>query len=247
MSNIPINIPNVKFIDYRDEIWGDSYNWSFARSLSQVDRLVIHHSVTTRNASPQAIALLHKARGWAGIGYHIVITENGDVYYCGDIGTGRANVANQNQRVIGILLVGTFMNGEQPTKAQIRSAHYVCKYFQTQFPALTKITGWDQVVGHKEMQATACPGDTWKNVTNDVFSQIKNFKENSPEPSNPSPNPSNDDYYRITFKGKQLIATKRNPLDYIKELETKLNAIVKITNETKTSIPVSKLKEILRK
>ncbi len=139
-ANTPLNPTGVvKYVDYRDPIWGDSYNWSWNRPLSQVQYLVIHHTVTSHEATPDDIALLHKARGWAGIGYHFVITKDGTVYYVGDIGTARANVADMNEKVIGITMVGDFTKYD-PTDAQIKSAHFLCKYFIENTPALTNVT-----------------------------------------------------------------------------------------------------------
>ncbi len=98
MSNTHLAIPALgdKFVDYRQPIWGDSFTWSWERKLSEIKYLVIHHSVTSHDATPDDIALLHKARGWAGIGYHFVITKDGRVWYVGDLETARANVKNKN-------------------------------------------------------------------------------------------------------------------------------------------------------
>lgn len=160
-ANTPLNPQGVvKYVDYRDPIWGDSYNWSWNRPLSQVEYLVIHHTVTSADATPDDIALLHKARGWGGIGYHFVITKDGTVYYVGDIGTARANVADMNEKVIGITMVGDFTQYD-PTDTQIKSAHYLCKYFIENYPALTKVQDWSALVGHKDLTATACPGTEW--------------------------------------------------------------------------------------
>lgn len=75
--NTPLTIPDAKFMDYRDKIWGDSYNWSWNRPLSQVQYLVIHHTVTSHDATPDDIALLHKARGWCFPLTTEVLTNNG--------------------------------------------------------------------------------------------------------------------------------------------------------------------------
>lgn len=161
MSNIPLNPPDIDFVDYRDPIWGDSYNWSWNRPLNLAQYLVIHHSVTIHEATPDDIALLHKARGWGGIGYHFVITKDGTVYYVGDIGTARANVKSMNEKVIGICLIGDFTK-HLPSDQQIISAHKLCQFFISNYPALENITGWDKMlVGHKDLQSTACPGSSW--------------------------------------------------------------------------------------
>lgn len=258
MSNIILNPPSdIKFVDYRQKIWGDSFTWSFARTMKQVTKITVHHSVTKLEATPDDIALLHKARGWAGIGYHLVITKDGTVWYCGDIGTARAAVANNNEKTIAILLVGTFMNGAQPTAAQIESCSKLCHFFMEKYPALTEITGWEDIIGHQEAikfwstaTSTACPGDTWKAGPKPVFNQVRDFKVSpvtpQPNPQPPTPTPPSDTLFRVMQGTKQLGAFKRNPLDYIKDLEKTLNGSQSTVFGTLSdSEKIAKLKEIL--
>ena len=213
-ANTPLNIPDVDFVDYRDEIWGDSYNWSWNRPLSQVAYLAIHHTVTKATQDSKAdvdyIARLHKDRGWDGVGYHIIITRDGKVWYVGDIGTARANVANMNEKVIGISMIGDFTK-YLPSDAQISAAHKVCKFFISKYPALTNITNWNNLVGHKDLQATACPGSSW---SSDMKWRIETGTVYTP------PEPV-DNKYRVTFEKKQVWEGDYNPIPKIKELEEK--------------------------
>jgi len=221
MSNISIT-PDLKgysFDDYRNDIWGDSFNWSFNRTLSQVVKLVIHHSVTnTSNKSArqqaQDIALLHKARGWAGIGYHFVIARDGTVLYVGDIGQGRVNVANNNEKVIGICLAGDFTK-ELPSAHQILAANRLCDFFLFHSTNLPNIKSWDDVWGHKDCtawpgsEATICPSPAWRDQGDALRNRIisGNYKgypdrENAkgvelvptptpqPTPNDPEPTPT---------------------------------------------------------
>lgn len=191
-ANTPLYIEPLinrgKWRDYRSPIWGDSYNWSWNRKSTQIRYLVIHHTVTKHTATPDDIALLHKARGWGGIGYHFVITKDGVVHYVGDIGTARANVANKNELVIGIALIGDFTK-HLPSDAQILSAHDLCKFFLYSAPSIPNVNGWEDVVGHKELQATACPGNDWKDTASSLYSRIKGRIPYSPEPVPPNPAP----------------------------------------------------------
>lgn len=241
MSNIIVSPPadKVRFIDYRNPIWGDSYNWAFARRLDQVSKLAIHHSVTIHDATPDDIALLHKARGWGGIGYHFVITKDGTIYYVGDIGTGRANIANNNEKIIGICLVGDFTRF-LPTSAQIFATKYLCEYFMNSFPALVNIRTWEDVIGHQEAikfwpnaTATACPASNWKNVADGIYYRMRDGigyePVTPPPPPNPNPNPPTDMLYRVTQMGIQLGAFKANPIAVIeayKKLEDQLKTVI---------------------
>jgi len=174
MSDTPLFIPDLKdrFVDYRKDIWGDSFNWSWNRKTTEIKYLVIHHSASIHEGTPDDIALFHKARGWGGVGYHFIITKDGKVWYVGDIGTARANVANMNEKVIGICLIGDFTE-YLPSDEQIESTHLLCKFLLEQ-PQWPNIKDWDDVVGHKELDATACPGDSWdKSQEGDMWWRVK--------------------------------------------------------------------------
>jgi len=195
MANTPLSpqklIEMGKWHDYRQGIWGDSFNWSWVRPWSQLQGLLIHHSVTKHEATPDDIALLHKARGWAGIGYHFVITKDGMVHYVGDISTARAHVLNKNEKFLGIVMVGDFTK-HLPSDEQIISAHELCKFFFFQTPSLPTLTGWSQLGGHKDQQATACPGSSWGG--GDMRDRIINRIPYTPAPQPPTPEPPATDW-----------------------------------------------------
>lgn len=166
MARTDLSIPVLgnKFVDIRETIPGDSFNWSWTRPLSQVNYLAIHHTAGPDTQTPTEIALYHiNNNGWTGVGYHFLIAKDGTVFYVGDISTARANVANLNEQVLGICLIGSFISGRQPTNAQIDSVAKLCDFFINNYPALTNVTSWDDVRGHKELpgQSTVCPGDAW--------------------------------------------------------------------------------------
>lgn len=183
MANTPLHIPALverqRFIDYRQQVRGNSFNWSWNRRPDEVLYLVVHHSVTEANKEPRAqvdeIADIHvDTRGWGGIGYHFVITDDGTAWYVGDVGTARANVKNINEKVIGICLVGDFTQ-HNPTDEQILSAHDLCQFFLSQHSVWPKLHSWEASVrGHKELQSTACPGTSWKGAPDSLFERIKN-------------------------------------------------------------------------
>lgn len=165
MARIDLTIPSfTSLVDLRDSIPGDSFNWSWTRPLSQVNYLAIHHTAGPETQTPEQIANFHiQSNGWGGIGYHFLVDRNGVVYYVGDISTARANVANLNDAVIGICLIGSFMAGREPSDQQLSSVRVLCDFFINNYPALTNLNSWDQVKGHKELpgQSTACPGENW--------------------------------------------------------------------------------------
>ncbi len=173
MGNFTFQVPALgnKFIDYRTQIMGNSYTWHWVRPMSQVKYLCIHHSAGPANQTPNDIARYHvKSLGWGGVGYHFIITPNGTCYYVGDLTTARAHVYNYNHLALGICLIGTFMNGQLPSKAQINSAHLLCSQLLFRTPELPGTDGWEDLVGHKQLGATACPGDSWDQYRQKIIS-----------------------------------------------------------------------------
>src|SRR5206468_3619949 len=107
-----------------------NFNWNWIRTLEQVNFLAIHHTASEDTQTPQEIANYHiNQNGWGGIGYHFLIAKDGTIFYVGDILTARANVANLNEQVIGIALIGNFTQGKIPSSEQIDSAHKLCEFF----------------------------------------------------------------------------------------------------------------------
>ena len=184
MSKIDLTIPSLgnKFVDLRDQLPGDSYNFSWVRPLSQVNFLAIHATGTPDTQTPQEIANYHiNINGWGGIGYHFLISADGVVFYVGDIFTARANVANLNEQVLGICLMGNFTEGRVPTNEQLDSAHKLCEFF-IKFAGLPNVTSWDKVRGHKELpnQSTPCPGDDWNTWRIQIVEGVSTSYEVSP-------------------------------------------------------------------
>lgn len=173
MSRIDLNIPSLgnKFADIRDTMPGDSFNWSWIRPLSQVKYLAIHHSAASDIQTPTEIANFHiKSNGWGGIGYHFLVAKDGTVYYVGDIGTARANVEGLNEQVIGICLVGNFIDGNLPSAAQLDSTNKLCN-FLVNFTELSNVNSRDSIRAHSELpgQSTTCPGDSWGSWKENLF------------------------------------------------------------------------------
>lgn len=175
-TDLVISALGSKFIDIRDSIPGDSFEWSWIRPFSVVKYLAIHHSASPDTQTPTEIANYHiNNNSWGGIGYHFVVSRDGLVYYVGDIATARANVSNLNDQVIGICLIGNFTGGRMPTAEQIDSVHKLCEFFINNYASLTNLNSWDVVMGHKELpgQATACPGDDWPSWKQKIISGLQ--------------------------------------------------------------------------
>lgn len=76
--------------------------------MTEINQIVVHCSDSPlgRGDDAETIHRWHRERGWSGIGYHYVITEDGTVqngrpeYWSG------AHVRNHNRGSIGVCLIG---------------------------------------------------------------------------------------------------------------------------------------------
>lgn len=125
---------------------------------AETNRIIIHHTglPKDRDMTAAEIHMLHRDRlGWAGIGYHYVIRKNGMIERGRGWNMVGAHAAENNKDSVGIALAGNFCIGS-PTPAQINSLVSLlvtlCGVYQLVPDELS-------VIGHRDVNATACPGD----------------------------------------------------------------------------------------
>lgn len=85
----------------------------------RITAIAVHHTAGfyyTPDASQAAeimhLIMIHEghvARGFGGIGYHIVVFASGRAYIVCNFDQWGANVAGENDHVLGLCAVGTFM------------------------------------------------------------------------------------------------------------------------------------------
>jgi len=129
-------------------------NLKFSGSLTKrksTKRVIIHHSASP-DVPASTIHGWHLGQKWSGIGYHFVIRAGGAIERGrpeGKIGAHSGSAGNGDS--IGIVLTGNFETGK-PTAAQMESLVWLLKEY------LPGKYGLLQVIGHKDVMATACPG-----------------------------------------------------------------------------------------
>jgi N-acetylmuramoyl-L-alanine amidase len=121
------------------------------------DCIVVHHIGMANNddVSAETGHQWHLNQGWSGIGYHFIIRKDGTIEEGRPLGTIGAHVYGENRHTIGINLVGNFENAV-PTEAQKASAARLIASLCTVYQ-LDPV--WQSTVkGHRDLNATACPG-----------------------------------------------------------------------------------------
>lgn len=102
----------------------------------------------------------HLARGWAGIGYHYLIPDDGTIICCRSTLHAGAHVMSNNSGRIGVNMPGTL--GDIPTKRQARALDWLLRNAHTPAMPCAHRTHRDLLplprLGHKDLMATSCPG-----------------------------------------------------------------------------------------
>lgn len=181
MSNHTFYVPTLKNAGAWQDLRGrypGGYGWRGDRPLSAIIKTTEHHSVTDPQGSlikeADYIKKIHvDGNKWGGIGYHFIISSevvNGyaKVGYVGDIGSIRAHAPDTkgkyvkagsgNYYYIGVCIVGQ-NHQVMPTPEQLRSAHELQKeLIFAENKRLPNLKDWNDMVPHKELDYTSCPG-----------------------------------------------------------------------------------------
>jgi len=118
-------------------------------------RATIHHTDTSP-ANPAArvrsIDADHRARGWDGCGYHLLVAEDGGVFFGRPLDRQGAHVKGENEGNLGIALIGNYSDRAPPEAALASVRRLLAWAFETWG------FGPEAVYFHKELKATECPG-----------------------------------------------------------------------------------------
>jgi N-acetylmuramoyl-L-alanine amidase len=125
--------------------------------------LIIHHSASAQTTKIAEVDKWHRARGFAGIGYHYFVeiaTANlhGSMSSRGHLKAARsdtkigAHCLGMNDKALGLCVAGNYETGamsEAIYQDVLAAVCHICKTYH--IPA-------SQVFGHRDKYATACPG-----------------------------------------------------------------------------------------
>ena len=146
---------------------------SIKKARRPVNELIWHCAATPegKDFTVKDIDAWHKARGWAGIGYHYVVYRDGTIKLGRDIEHTGAHVENHNVGTIGACYIGGLdRRGKNPkdtrTVEQRASMLWLTK-------ELAKVYGLAKISGHNQYAQKACPSF---DVRTDQLGNIPGFK-----------------------------------------------------------------------
>ena len=136
------------------------------------DCIVVHHIGMPNNddVSAETVHEWHLNQGWAGIGYHFLIRKDGTIEQGRPLGTVGAHVYGENRHTVGINLAGNFELGD-PTEAQTAAAARLIASLCTVYQLDPRWQG--PVKGHRDLNATACPGRSLYAQLPDIVQQAR--------------------------------------------------------------------------
>ena len=115
-------------------------------------RIIIHHSATNGDVAASTVHQWHLDKGWSGIGYHYLIRTSGVIERGRPENTIGAHAGSAgNSDSIGICLAGNFTQNV-PNPKQIDALIALINDIMGRCGKL-------QIIGHKDVMATACPGE----------------------------------------------------------------------------------------
>ena len=118
---------------------------------------VLHHTGGAAGEDPDVaeVDAIHRRLGWAGIGYHFLIRRDGTVEAGRPAFAVGAHAEGVNAESVGVALCGNFCE-DVPTGAQIESCAMLLALLSL---SLGFEANAEHIVGHRDLSATACPGD----------------------------------------------------------------------------------------
>lgn len=146
------------------------YNWAEGlKEGNMPKRLIIHHSATENEESPEEIHKFHLEKGWSGIGYHFYIRKDGTIYRGRDENFIGSHAKTANYNTLGICLEGNFEK-EGLKEEQKKSLINLGFYLSLKYPI-------KDILPHRDVVDTLCPGSLFplETIKNEIINYIKYF------------------------------------------------------------------------
>ncbi len=131
--------------------------YTYAEPLAtRYQTVVVHHSVINEGNNAESLRQImttHRdQRGWADVGYHYLVGQDGGVYEGRVLGARGAHVAGFNTGSVGVCLIGDY-TADVPPVAQINAARELILWLA----GALRLT---HIAAHNDFNPdTQCPGD----------------------------------------------------------------------------------------
>ncbi|MBU0648215.1 N-acetylmuramoyl-L-alanine amidase, partial [Patescibacteria group bacterium] len=166
--------------------------WEDDMEHARIDQVIIHHTAANDNtpidpeATIRGIYYFHTIeRGWGDIGYNYLVDHHGNIYEGrkGGLGVVAAHAYGFNHGSVGISVLGNYEE-EYPADNSIDAVVDLISFisFQTDLNLESVLTlngeSYDAVSGHRDVNATACPGEKFYELLPDIIDQAIDASQN---------------------------------------------------------------------
>ena len=138
--------------------WDGTYKTGF-RNPADIDTIIVHHSGPP-NGTLESHARYHASKWGAGIAYHIAI-DQGQIKQVNDLRSFTYHAGGNNTYTVGIVVNRDLTNND--LTAEERRLLYAA------ILSVKAVLPIKQILGHKEVAATACPVTSMPRIREDIF------------------------------------------------------------------------------
>ena len=133
------------------------------RSKRRIDEIIVHCTATPEGQprTVEQIRQQHKAQGWSDIGYHILVTLDGQAHLGRDMDISGAHAEGHNSHSIGVCYVGGVENrpgvAYKDLKAKDTRTEAQKATLMALLMDLRKLYPKARTIGHRDVSSKACP------------------------------------------------------------------------------------------
>lgn len=133
------------------------------RSKRRIDEIIVHCTATPEGQprTVEQIRQQHKAQGWSDIGYHILVTLDGQAHLGRDMDISGAHADGHNSHSIGVCYVGGVENrpgvAYKDLKAKDTRTDAQKATLMALLMDLRKLYPKARIIGHRDVSRKACP------------------------------------------------------------------------------------------
>jgi N-acetyl-anhydromuramyl-L-alanine amidase AmpD len=144
----------------RSEWTADQPRRNRLRVAATFSRITVHHAGaanchndrTTVVYDLQGVLSAHSKRNYGDVGYHFIIDYTGRVWEGRSLQYEGAHVLGENERNIGVMLLGNF-EIQEPSADQSAALAELCGFLMEQYDIRKQ-----HVYGHRDLGHSLCPG-----------------------------------------------------------------------------------------
>jgi len=148
-----------------------------ARTTHRPNRITIHHTATPNNDSMSMPARMRQMQnyhmdtlGWADIGYHFLIGQDGNVYQGRAENLVGSHTGGQNTNNIGISFIGNYHSANPSSSVMNGGAKILQAVSKTYGVPINRTS----IKGHRDYGGTVCPGNYLYNRMDELLELAKN-------------------------------------------------------------------------